>query len=387
MIMDKKKILILGSTGSIGKSSCNCMRRFKENFSVTGLAAGNNLKLLSSQIEEFSPRGCYISDPQKSLQLRSKFNKSVKVYDSLEELVEESDYDILINALVGAAGFRSTIKALKKGKKVALANKESLVIGGDLIKKILNEGSGTLLPVDSEHSAILQCLNGENNREIEAITLTASGGPFRNLPSEAFSTITREDALNHPTWKMGNKITIDSSTLMNKGFEVIEAHYLFSLPYSKLKVCIHPQSIIHSMVEFHDGAVIAQLGLPDMELPIQYALTFPQRFPIGGKRLNLAQIGQLDFFEPDTDKFPCLKLCIEAGEAGGTALAVLNAANEVAVELFLREEIVFTEIPKIVAWALRNHTVVAASSIEIIEEADKETRQRIINEFRKGRKL
>ncbi len=380
--MRSKKILLLGSTGSIGKNTCNCVRRFREEFQVAGLAAGNNLQLLKSQIDEFNPGCCYIADPEKAKTLKYDYKNRVKVFDSLEEMVEETEFDILLNALVGAAGFRSTVRALQRNKRVALANKESLVIGGDLINSLIKSGNGSLIPVDSEHSAILQCLNGEQAGAVESIILTASGGPFREVPSDLFHSITKEDALNHPTWQMGNKITIDSSTLMNKGFEVIEAHHLFALPYSKLKVCIHPQSIIHSLVEFHDGAVMAQLGLPDMELPIQYAFTFPQRLPIKGKRLSLAEIGNLEFFEPDMGKFPCLRHCIEAGEAGGTAPAVLNAANEVAVELFLGGKIAFTDIAQLVEWALRNHKVVDADSIETIELADTETRQRILNDYK-----
>ncbi|MFW5784966.1 MAG: 1-deoxy-D-xylulose-5-phosphate reductoisomerase, partial [Chitinispirillaceae bacterium] len=308
--------------------------------------------------------------------------KVLKGEKGLEQIVEETDFDVLVNALVGAVGFRPTVCALKRGKRVALANKESLVIGGDYIKSLTRSGCGSLIPVDSEHSAILQCLCGEEEHPVESIILTASGGPFRNLEKDSFASITPEQALNHPTWSMGRKITIDSSTLMNKGFEVIEAHHLFNLPYSRLKVWIHPQSIIHSLVEFHDGAVMAQLGLPDMELPIQYALTYPQRLPISSKRLSLPEIGRLEFFEPDLKKFPCLQLCLEAGEMGGTAPAVVNAANEMAVDLFLKGRIGFTGIPEIVASALRNHKTEQAHSVEIIESADRETRQQITSDFK-----
>ncbi|NLD99762.1 MAG: 1-deoxy-D-xylulose-5-phosphate reductoisomerase, partial [Fibrobacter sp.] len=285
--------------------------------------------------------------------------------------------DIVLNALVGAVGLRPTVAAIKAGRRVALANKESLVIGGDYIRKLLAEGKSELLPVDSEHSAILQCLSGEKNNTIESIILTASGGPFRNLPADNFKGITPSQALRHPTWSMGKKITIDSATLMNKGFEVIEAHHLFNLPYAQLRVWIRPQSIIHSLVEFHDGAVMAQLGLPDMELPIQYALGYPERLAMTGKRLSLPEIGKLEFLSPDYDRFPCLRLCIEAGEMGGTAPVVVNAANEVAVQAFLDEKIGFGEIAEIVAYALRNHDSVAADSVEVIEETDRFTREMI----------
>ncbi|MDG5814366.1 1-deoxy-D-xylulose-5-phosphate reductoisomerase [Chitinispirillales bacterium ANBcel5] len=386
--MENLKILVLGSTGSIGKSTCNCVKRFREKFKVAGLAAGSNLELLCKQIEEFSPQAVYIAEPIKASVLREKYGKKLKVYEGaegLEALVEETEYDILLNALVGAVGFRPTVKALQRNKRVALANKESLVMGGDFINTILKGGKGSLLPVDSEHSAILQCLpNLGGHHPVESMILTASGGPFKNLPIEEFKNISVEQALNHPTWSMGKKITIDSSTMMNKGFEVIEAHHLFSIPYSKLRVCIHPQSIIHSLVEFHDGAVMAQLGLPDMELPIQYALSYPERYPIAGKRLSLPEIGQLEFFEPDLEKFPCLKLCLEAGELGGTAPAIVNAANEVAVELFLAKKIAYTEISQIVAQALRNQEVVAANSIHSIEKADKETRETILSDYLQG---
>lgn len=385
MTQEKLKILILGSTGSIGTSTCNCVRRFRDRFEVTGLAAGTNLDTLLQQVNEFSPCTAFIADPRKAPTLETNCAQGTNVLKGekgLEQIVEETDFDILVNALVGAVGFRPTVCALKRGKRVALANKESLVIGGDYIKSLTREGYGSLVPVDSEHSAILQCLPGEEKHPVESIILTASGGPFRNMSKESFASITPEQALNHPTWSMGKKITIDSSTLMNKGFEVIEAHHLFGLPYSQLKVWIHPQSIIHSLVEFHDGAVMAQLGLPDMELPIQYALTYPQRLPINSRRLSLPEIGRLEFFEPDLDKFPCLQLCLQAGEMGGTAPAVVNAANEMAVDLFLKGRIGFTGIPEIVASALRNHKAEQAHSVEVIEWADRETRQRITSDFK-----
>jgi len=295
---------------------------------------------------------------------------------------------------VGAVGLAPTVAALKRGKRVALANKESLVIGGDYIRAVVrgNPKSGAmsgdsllprLLPVDSEHSAILQCLPADGDiGTVESIIITASGGPFRNLPKGSFAAVTPEQALSHPTWSMGRKITIDSATLMNKGFEVIEAHHLFSLPYERLRVCVHPQSIIHSLVEFHDGAVMALLGLPDMELPIQYALSWPRRLPITGKRLRLSDMRGLEFFEPDMDKFPCLGLCIEAGKAGGTTPAAVNAANEVAVDLFLNGRIGFTDIARIVEEELNKHNPVKADSVGTIMEIDREVRERIARKYR-----
>jgi len=395
-----KKLLILGSTGSIGRSTCNCVRRLRERFSTVGLAAGNNADLLIEQIREFSPSSVCIAGKENADKIKGLFGDKVKVYcgdDGLERIAGEADYDILVNALVGAVGLKPTIAALKRGKRVALANKESLVIGGDCIRAVINRNQKlsapidetplipNLLPIDSEHSAILQCIRGDGNINIidaaESIIITASGGPFRNLPEDSFAAITPEQALNHPTWSMGKKITIDSATLMNKGFEVIEAHRLFAIPYDRIRVCVHPQSIVHSLVEFRDGAVIAQLGLPDMELPIQYALSWPNRFPIPGKRLSLPDIGTLEFSEPDMDKFPCLRLCIEAGKTGGTAPAVINAANEVAVNLFLNKKIGFTDIAKIVEKVLNEHKSVPADSVDTIMGIDNEIRETVSREY------
>jgi 1-deoxy-D-xylulose-5-phosphate reductoisomerase len=386
---ENRKLLILGSTGSIGRSACNCVRRFRDRFEVAGLAAGKNVDLLIEQMREFSPSSVYITAEDNAGRISDIFGKKVTAYsggDGLERLVNEADYDILLNALVGAAGFRPTVAALKRGKRVALANKESLVIGGDYIRTLINGNddnnrplwqNGSLLPVDSEHSAILQCLPADGGVDaVESIIITASGGPFRNMPAESLAAVTPKLALSHPTWSMGPKITIDSATLMNKGFEVIEARHLFSLPYDRLRVCVHPQSIVHSLVEFHDGAVMAQLGLPDMELPIQYALSWPQRLPIRGKRLNLTDVGNLEFSAPDTDKFPCLGLCIEAGKTGGTAPAAVNAANEVAVESFLNGKIGFTDIAKIVEKTLNEHRSVKADSVDVIMDVDREIRER-----------
>ena len=391
-----EKILILGSTGSIGTSACRCVRRFRERFAVTGLAAGRNVGLLVEQVGEFSPKSVYIKDSNNADTIRERF-RDITVYhgdDGLDKIVNEADYDILLNALVGAVGFKPTVAALKRGKRVALANKESLVIGGDYIRNIIGQNANRnginkpnfferLLPIDSEHSAILQCLpQGGAVDTVESIILTASGGPFRDLPKGEFAAITPERALCHPTWSMGKKITIDSATLMNKGFEVIEARHLFALPYGKLRVCVHPQSIIHSMVEFHDGAVLAQMGLPDMELPIQYALSWPERLPIEGKRMNLAEIGSLDFSEPDMERFPCLKLCLEAAKTGGTAPTVLNAANEAAVELFLSKRIGFTGISEIVEEALNGHNVQKADSVATIMDVDKDIRMKIAEKYK-----
>ncbi len=372
----QRRVVVLGSTGSIGTSTLNCIRRFPHLFRVAALAAGSNTGLLSSQIREFRPSGAYLKDPKEAAMLSRSVPDGSRIEwfsgpDGLERLVRETECDIVVNALVGAAGLRPTLAALTTGKRLALANKESLVIGGELIRGIVEQGKGELVPVDSEHSAILQCLSGVRDRSmVESIILTASGGPFRTLDRMAFDTVSPEAALNHPTWAMGKKITIDAATLMNKGFEVIEAHHLFALPYERLRVLIHPQSIIHSMVEFHDGAIIAQLGCPDMELPIQYALAYPERLPLNGKRLSLPEIGSLDFSEPDFSRFPCLRLCIDAGRMGGTAPAVVNASNEIAVAAFLDGTISFSSIPHIVERALERLDLQPATSLEYIEAAD-----------------
>jgi 1-deoxy-D-xylulose-5-phosphate reductoisomerase len=365
------KILVLGSTGSIGTNVCTCIRRYPRRFELVGLGVHRNIDKLAAQVDEFKPGAVYIGDEEAARRAAALFPPGVRLYTGprgLVDIVNESDFDLLVNAIVGAAGFKPTVAALKRRARVALANKESLVIGGEYITGLLARGLGELIPIDSEHSAIYQCLLGEDPKTIESIILTASGGPFRDLPPADFPNVTPEQALKHPTWNMGAKITIDAATLINKGFEVIEAHHLFALPYERLRVWIHPQSIVHSMVEFHDGAVIAQMGVPSMELPIQFALSFPQRLPLPGARLDLPRLRTLSFFEPDFDRFPCLRLCIEVGKTGGTAPVVLNAANEVAVQLFLNKKIGFHQKK--------------ADSAEIIENTDAETRKEIAAQFK-----
>lgn len=371
------KILLLGSTGSIGTSTINCIRRYPQRFELVGLAAHSNSAALAAQAREFNITNLCLGDEQVAQAFAPTLQSHQRLYrgtEGLVELVQNTDYDILVNALVGSVGLRPTVAALKRNKRVALANKETLVVGGDYITMLLKQGMGSMVPIDSEHSAILQAMSGERIEAIESIILTASGGPFRDYPIERFASITPEDALRHPTWQMGAKITIDSATLMNKGFEVIEAHHIFQLPYERLRVCVHPQSIIHSLVEFHDGAMMAQMGLPDMELPIQYALTWPERLPLGGKRLDLATVGKLTFFEPDMDRFPCLRLCLEAGKLGGTAPVVVNAVNEEAVRLFLSKRIGFCTIGQLIEKALERHTVRPADSLETIVEVDRQAR-------------
>lgn len=382
------KVLLLGSTGSIGKSTINCLKRYPDKFELVGVAANSSSDLILEQANEFKTPYITLFNKEAADKCRSIASDAITVFDGEEgllKMVQELDYDILLNALVGAAGFKSTVAALKRDKRVALANKESLVIGGELIMDLIAKGHGQLLPVDSEHSAILQCLNGENCNSIESITVTASGGPFREVPLSDFPSITPEKALKHPTWEMGSKITIDSSTLVNKGFEVIEAHYFFNLSYDNIHVLVHPQSIIHSMITFQDGSTIAQCGLPDMELPIQYALTYPERFPINGKRMDLSEICKLTFEKPDFSRFPGLRLCIEAGKSGGTLMSVLNAANEIAVDQFLRKNISFTELTQLIEEMLNAHINGKADSIETIMEVDKQTREKSLQLVKKWR--
>ncbi len=371
------KILLLGATGSIGTSTINCARRHRDEFSFAAFSVNRNVENLAPIVKEFGVKRVAVGDEAAAISAKAILGSDVEVLtgqDGILSLVNNEDYDVLLNALVGAAGFRSTVAAIKRGKRVALANKESLVIGGDLITSMLASSAGKLIPVDSEHSAIAQCVNGEDHGDIESMTVTASGGPFRTRSAESLDTVTAADALKHPTWNMGAKITIDSATLMNKGFEVIEAHYLFGLPYEKIDVVVHPQSIIHSMVTFCDGAVMAQLGLPDMELPIQYALSYPRRLPIEGKRLDLAALASLTFEKPDLGKFPCLRLAIEAGRKGGTLMSVLNASNEMAVAAFLENSIRFTDIPKVIETCLSRHVNAAASSVDVVMAADAQAR-------------
>jgi 1-deoxy-D-xylulose-5-phosphate reductoisomerase len=312
--------------------------------------------------------------------IRGLVNGATEVFvgeEGLREVVSRPDVDTVVSALVGSAGLKPTLWALQAGKRVALANKETLVAGGEIIMRAVRERGGRLLPVDSEHSAILQCLQGENAGAIERLILTASGGPFLHADSTTLGHVTVAQALNHPTWKMGNKVTIDSATLMNKGLEVIEAYWLFGLPPDRISVVIHPQSMIHSMVEFTDGSVKAQLGIPDMRLPIQYALTYPERLPAAHARIDFAELGHMTFFAPDLEKFRCLALAYRALEMGGTAPAVLNAANEIAVGMFLEERLSFTAIASVIEEALETHTPVKNPGLDDILAADAETRSRV----------
>jgi len=373
-----KKILILGSSGSIGVNTLNVIRNFPDKFSVVGLTVNSKIDVLEQQIREFHPEFVVVTDETKAKELKYKIGNLCVILSGYDELLTASsqrDYDILLGSMVGFAGLAPTLEAIKRGKRIALANKETLVVAGELVTKLVLENGAEILPVDSEHSAIYQCLVGENLNEVEKLILTASGGPFLNKDKSFFENATVDEALNHPNWKMGNKITIDSATMMNKGLEVIEAHWLFGLPVEKINVVIHPQSIIHSMVQFVDGSVKAQLGLPDMKLPIQYALTFPERLQNDFKRTDLPAINNLSFFEPDFDKFECLKLAFDVLKAGGTAPCILNAANEIAVDKFINRKIKFSQISELISKALNKIENHIDPDIETIFECDMKTRE------------
>ncbi len=372
-----KKILILGSTGSIGVSSLDVVRNLKNEFSIAGLSANGNIDLLEKQINEFGIRNVCVRDPRKASEIKKKVPSDVKVLsgdDGLLELAATLDYDILIGAMVGFSGLLPTIEAIKRGKRIALANKETLVAAGEFVNKLLKEYGSEILPVDSEHSAIFQCLTGESHKEIKRLILTASGGPFFRCTREELECVSIEQALAHPTWKMGSKITIDSATMMNKGLEVIEAHWLFNVPADKIDVVIHPQSIIHSMVEFIDGSVKAQLSKPDMKLPIQYALTYPERRKAEFVENNFMMMNNLTFHQPDKSLFECLQIAFDVLEEGGTTACIANAANEIAVEKFLRGEIAFMKIPHIIKSCLNEIPNHKAADLETIVETDRQTR-------------
>lgn len=381
--MKHQKISLLGATGSIGTQTLDIVRANPKQLSVLALTANRNWKLLADQINEFKPKYAVLCDELglKDLKTALTHNETKLLPASeLEELATLDEVDIVVNALVGFAGFSSTHKALHSGKRVALANKESLVVGGEVLSEFCNDDRGLLLPVDSEHSAILQCLVGENSNEIEKLLITASGGPFRTKTIEELKQVTVKDALNHPNWEMGSKITIDSATMMNKGLEVIEAKWLFDLPLEKIEAVIHPQSIIHSMVTFSDGSTKAQLGLPDMKVPIQYALSYPSRWPLETPRIDWSKSQQLTFEPVDLHKFPCFKLALESLDEGAHAPAILNAANEIAVERFLNGEIEYISIAKIVEKTLQettNKTNVTVASLFDIDTESRETARSI----------
>jgi 1-deoxy-D-xylulose-5-phosphate reductoisomerase len=366
-----KNIALLGSTGSIGENCLRVVSEHPEHFQISYLSAHSNSRRLSEQCEKFKPKAAIITNPAKFKTDRQLFTKNLPVLFGPENLLaifQDPAVDLVVNAIVGGAGVFPTYHALRSGKAVALANKESLVVAGQLIMKMVQEKKLTLLPIDSEHSAIFQCLLGENPEQVRRIILTASGGPFRSLSANQLKEVTPQQALVHPTWNMGTKITIDSATLMNKGLEIIEAFWLYGVELPRIQVVIHPQSIIHSMVEFVDGSVKAQLGYPDMRIPIQFALTFPQRLPLEISYLDFKQVRSLTFEEPDSQKFPCLGIAMEAIRKGGSNPAVMNAANEVAVSRFVKAEIKFTDIPLVIEKTLQAHQSCQEFTLEQILE-------------------
>ena len=377
--MDKvKHIAILGSTGSIGTQALDVVERHPDHFTVEVLTAQNNWELLVQQAIQFKPNTVVITNEDHYEKVFDALDsREIKVYagdSALSHVVQMDDVDVVLTALVGYSGLVPTVKAIESGKDIALANKETLVVAGELVTKLAMEHNSNILPVDSEHSAIFQCIVGEYQNPIEKLILTASGGPFRGRKREELLQITKEQALKHPNWDMGAKITIDSATLMNKGLEVIEAKWLFGTDLDQIEVVVHPQSIIHSMVQFEDGSIKAQLGLPDMRLPIQYALTFPDRFKADYPRFDFAQYPQLTFEKPDTETFRNLQLAYDALGKGGNHPCILNAANEIAVSEFLKDKIGFLEISDVIADCLAKVSFVKQPSLEDFINTDKETR-------------
>lgn len=370
-----KNIAVLGSTGSIGTQTLEIVRA-NDDLNVVSLAAGSNIEMLEKQIREFKPQVVCVYNEKKAEELKIKVRDTdVKIVTGMDGLIETAvikTADIVLTAVVGMIGIRPTIAAIKAGKDIALANKETLVTAGHIIIPLAKEYGIRILPVDSEHSAIFQSLQGNKKSQLSKILLTASGGPFRNTPKEDLKNVTVKDALKHPNWSMGRKITIDSATMVNKGLEVIEAKWLFDVDIDNIEVVVQPQSLIHSMVEYVDGGIMAQLGTPDMKLPIQYALFYPDRRTLDGKRVNFFDIANITFFKPDRDKFKGFDLAFKAGKTGGSLPTIYNAANELAVSKFLNEEIRFLDIPELIETAMNNHKVIDNPSLEQILESEKE---------------
>nr|WP_080629184.1 1-deoxy-D-xylulose-5-phosphate reductoisomerase [Anoxybacillus flavithermus] len=373
-----RAISLLGATGSIGMQTLDVIRAHRDAFCLVAFSAGRNIEQARMIIEQFSPKIVCVAQKEDADMLQREYIGRVRIVsgeDGLVEVATVEEADIVVNAVVGSVGLVPTLKAIEAGKTIALANKETLVTAGHLVMKHAAAHGVPILPVDSEHSAIFQCLQGEKQKNVECIILTASGGSFRDRTREQLQHVTVEEALKHPNWSMGAKITIDSATMMNKGLEVIEAHWLFHLPYEQIHVLLHKESIIHSMVQFHDGSVIAQLGTPDMRVPIQYALTYPDRFPLHIERLNLAEVATLHFQKVDMDRFRCLQFAYEAGKIGGTMPTVLNAANEEAVAAFLAGKISFLAIEQYIEQAMERHVPIADPDLDTIRMIDRETRQ------------
>ena len=369
-----KRISILGSTGSIGTSALDVIALHPDRFEVVGLAEGHDVALLARQIEQFNPRMVSVKDETSARILpelvKGKIPEIVWGVEGACRVASMKDADTVVSAIVGAAGLKPTIEAIKAGKNIALANKETLVVAGELVTRLVKKHNVTILPIDSEHSAIHQSLSGHRKEDVSRLILTASGGPFLKIPLKDLERVTIADALRHPRWSMGAKITIDSATMMNKGLEVIEAHWLFGMPQEKIDVMIHPQSIIHSLVEYKDGCVIAQLGVPDMRAPIAYALSYPERIETNVEKLDLKKVGQLTFEAPDFEKFRCLKLAYDVLKAGGSGPVVLNASNEIAVTAFLAGKIPFVSIANVVEKTIGKYDMRRCETLEEIEDVD-----------------
>lgn len=373
-----KGISLLGATGSIGTQTIDIIRSNRDQFELVAIAVGKNLELTREIINEFHPKLVSVQNQAEAAILQREYAGISKILSGDEGLIEVAvhpDANVFVNAILGSVGLVPTLNAIEAGKTIALANKETLVTAGHIVMTRARDRKIPVLPVDSEHSAIFQCLQGERQKNVERLIITASGGSFRDKTREELLDVTIEDALHHPNWSMGAKITIDSATMMNKGLEVIEAHWLFDQPYDKIDVLLHRESTVHSMVEFHDGSIIAQLGSPDMRIPIQYALTYPERTPTNAARLDLTELGTLHFQKMDFNRYRCLRFAYEAGRRGGTLPVVLNAANEVCVQAFLNGKIKFLEIEDVIEWALENHVPTANPDLDTILSVDQETRE------------
>ncbi|MGE5799906.1 MAG: 1-deoxy-D-xylulose-5-phosphate reductoisomerase [Syntrophaceae bacterium] len=384
-----KKISILGSTGSIGVNALDVVSKNPQQLEVVALAAGRNLEVLKGQIERFNPKIVSVLDKERAASLKAMLGTASPPEilwgeEGARSVASAPGADMVLSAIVGAAGLVPTLEAIEAGKDIALANKETLVTAGPLVVEKARSKGVRIIPVDSEHSAVFQCIEGNGEKSVGRVILTASGGPFLRAGRAELETVRISDALNHPNWKMGRKITIDSATMMNKGLEVIEARWLFGVDYERIDVVIHPQSIIHSLVEFIDGSVLGQLGLPDMRGPISYALFYPERMPGGFPPLDLSKAGRLEFEPPDLERFPCLRLGYEAGRAAGTMPAVMNAANEVAVNAFLEEKIPFQSIARVIEEVMSRHVPSDISSLETVLEADSQARRQAEEILKKG---
>lgn len=371
-----KNIGILGASGSVGTQGLDIIRQYPDDYKLVSFSVGKNIELANEIIEEFRPDICCVQIKDDIVKIKSDSIKVVYGNEGLMEVAAYNKNDMLLNSIMGSVGLKPTVHAIKHGIDIALANKETLVVAGEIIMQLARDYDVNIIPVDSEHSAIFQCLNGESHKNVEKLIITASGGSFRDLSRDVLKDVTVQDALNHPNWSMGKKITIDSATMMNKGLEVIEAKWLFDMPIEKIETLLHKQSIIHSMVEFNDTSVIAQLGTPDMRMPILYAFSYPDRLPRNAERLNLAEVGQLDFKAMDFDRYRCLKLAFDAMKIGGTMPVVMNAVNEVVVQQFLDEEIGFLDIETIIEREMQAHDVIQNPDLETILEVDAKYKSR-----------